>query len=106
MNIKKLFGKRNEIIGGHFNELRSKLGMANHDEEYIFAVRTEICNACPLKNGNNCNALKWMNPHTLEVADSPRDGFVRGCGCRLSAKQRSKLSLCPAGFWGGEFNRK
>jgi len=58
MNIKKLFGKRNEIIGGHFNELRSKLGMANHDEEYIFAVRTEICNACPLKNGNNCNALK------------------------------------------------
>lgn len=37
MNIKKLFGKRNEIIGGHFNELRSKIGMANQDEEAIFS---------------------------------------------------------------------
>lgn len=103
MNIKKIFGKRNEIIGGHFNELRSKLGLENQNDEYIFSVRVEICNACPLKSDNNCNAMKWMNPDTLEVANSPKDGFIRGCGCRLSAKQRSKLSLCPAGFWGGEF---
>lgn len=106
MNIKKLFGKRNEIIGGHFNELRSKLGVADQNEESIFSLREQICNECPIKNGNNCNAMKWLNPKTLEVADSPKDGFVRGCGCRLSAKQRSKLSLCPAGFWGGEFDKK
>ena len=104
MNIKKLFGKRNEIIGGHFNELRSKIGLANQTEEYVFSVREEICNQCPLKNGNNCNAMKWLNPSTLEVADYPKDGYIRGCGCRLSAKQRSTLSHCPAGFWGGEFD--
>lgn len=105
MNLKNLFGKRNEIIGGHFNELRSKLGVANQNEEAIFSLR-EICNACPLKNGNNCNAVKWMDPNTLDVADGPKDGYIRGCGCRLSAKQRSKYSLCPAGFWGGEFDQK
>lgn len=106
MNIKTLFGKRNEIISGHFNELRSKLGMANQDEEIVFSVREEICNACPLKNGNNCNTQKWIHPQTLEVSNGPKDGFIRGCGCRLSAKQRSKYSLCPAGFWGGEFDKK
>lgn len=104
MNIKKLFGKSNEIIGGHFNELRSKIGVANQNEEYVFSVREEICNGCPLKSGNNCNALQWMNPRTLEVVNFPKEGFIRGCGCRLSAKQKSKLSLCPAGFWGGEFD--
>lgn len=104
MKIKEIFGKRNEIVSGHFNELRSKMGLANRNEEIIFSLREEICNGCPLKNGNNCNALKWINPNTLEVVDSSKDGFVRGCGCRLSAKQRSKLSHCPAGFWGGEFD--
>lgn len=42
MNLKNLFGKRNEIIGGHFNELRSKLGVANQNEEAIFSLREEI----------------------------------------------------------------
>jgi hypothetical protein len=61
MNIKTLFGKRNEIIGGHFNELRSKLGMANQDEEVVFSVREEICNACPLKT---------------ETTAIPKNGFI------------------------------
>lgn len=104
MNIKKIFGQRNEIIGGHFNELRSKLGLADQNEEYVFAVREEICNACPLKNGNNCDTQKWINPQTMDVVNAPKEGFIKGCGCRLSAKQKSKASLCPAGFWGGEFN--
>ncbi|WP_294304343.1 hypothetical protein [uncultured Chryseobacterium sp.] len=104
MNIKKIFGQRNEIIEGHLNELRSKIGLADQKEEYIYAVREEICNVCPLKNGNNCDTQKWINPRTMEVASAPKEGFIRGCGCRLSAKQKSKSSLCPAGFWGGEFN--
>lgn len=103
MNFKKIFDKRDEIIEGHINELLSKVGLANENEELIFSMRENICNACPLKNGNNCDTQRWINPQTLEVAHSPKDGFTRGCGCRLSAKQRSKQSQCPANFWGGEF---
>jgi len=103
MNLKDLLDKRNEIANGHFNELRSKIGLGNEDDEYIFSKRETICNACPLKNGNNCSTLQWINPLTYELANMPKDGFIRGCGCRLSAKQKSKQSSCPAGFWGGEF---
>lgn len=104
MNFKEIIGKRNEIVDGHINELRSKIGLASNSEEYIFAKRENICNACPLKNGNNCDTQKWINPLTFEVATAPKDGFIRGCGCRLSAKQKSKQSRCPANFWGGEFD--
>lgn len=103
MNLKNLLNKRNEIANGHFNELRSKVGLGNESDESIFSKREAICNACPLKNGNNCNTQLWINPKTREVVNMPKDGFIRGCGCRLSAKQKSKLSVCPAGFWGGEF---
>lgn len=104
MNFKNFFDKRNEIVDGHFNELRSKIGLGNEDEEFIFSRREKICNACPLKNGNNCDTQRWINPKTFEVANSPKEDFIRGCGCRLSAKQKSKYSRCPADFWGGEFN--
>lgn len=103
MNFKDLLGKRNEIANGHFNELRSKMGLGNENDEYIFSIREQICNQCPLKNGNSCDTQKWINPLTFEVSNMPKDGYIRGCGCRLSAKQKSKQSLCPAGFWGGEF---
>ena len=104
MNFKNLFDKRNEIVDGHLNELRSKVGLANENEALIFSMREKICNACPLKNGNNCDTQKWINPHTMEVSNTPIGGFIRGCGCRLSAKQKSKQSRCPADFWGGEFD--
>jgi hypothetical protein len=103
MNFKDLLGKRNEIASGHINELRSKIGLANENDEYIFAKREKICDACPLKNGNSCDTQKWIDPITLEISKMPKNGFIRGCGCRLSAKQKSKYSNCPAGFWGGEF---
>ncbi len=104
MNFKNLFEKRNEIVDGHLNELRAKVGLADEHEALIFTMREQICNVCPLKNGNNCDTQKWINPDTMEVSTSAKDGFTRGCGCRLSAKQKSKQSRCPANFWGGEFN--
>jgi hypothetical protein len=104
MNFKNLYSKSNEIIDGHFNELRSKAGLTNENEESIFLRREKICEECPLKNGNNCDTQRWINPQSRVVSDTIQDGFIRGCGCRLSAKQRSKQSSCPASFWGGEFD--
>lgn len=104
--------KLKEISEGHLNEFLSKVGVSQSDEkEKVFAARKKICLNCPLKSGNNCNPRKSINPSTLEVKDiplgkAPEKGFIKGCGCRLSAKQRSPGSKCPAGFWGGEFNLK
>lgn len=91
------------IIEGHVNELRSAMNLTDEKEEKIFEIRSKICNSCPLKNGNSCNPKKYLNPETMEVSDSKKVGFEKGCGCRLSSKQRSKGSSCPAGLWGGEF---
>jgi|TARA_R110000868_G_scaffold74337_2_gene214922 hypothetical protein len=94
-----------EILDGHVNELRSMTGTQDEVKEKIFLKRGEICSSCPLKQGNICNSNKFINPETLDVSNTAKSGYARGCGCRLSAKQRSPGSKCPAGFWGGEFNQ-
>ncbi len=103
MNLKEIFNNRHEIINGHINELKSKIGLSARDEAAVFSIREKICNECPLKVNNTCNPSLWLNPETFETSDVRKDGFISGCGCRLSAKQKSKGSRCPANFWGGEF---
>ena len=97
--------KLREIIEGHINELKDKVNLLDVKSEEIFKIRENICNSCPLKNGNSCNSRAYINPKTMEVIDTPATGYVKGCGCRLSAKQKSPTSECPAGFWGGEFSK-
>jgi hypothetical protein len=92
------------ILEGHINELRSKIGVEDQEKVGIFQLRATICNSCPLKKGNTCNPKLFINPETKEVFTTPKKGFVKGCGCRLSAKQRSTKDKCPAHFWGGEFD--
>lgn len=97
--------KLKEIIDGHVNELKSLVGVEDVEDSKVFDKRAIICSSCPLKTGNTCNPKKYLNPQTMEVSERPRRGFYKGCGCRLSAKQKSKNSKCPAGLWGGEFNK-
>ena len=98
--------KLREIVEGHINEFKSAVGItASSDQRRVVKSRVDVCNACPLKNGNTCNPKKYIHPETLEVSDVAAPGFVPGCGCRLSAKQQSPTSECPAGFWGKEYNK-
>ncbi len=106
MDIKEIYKKRKEILNGHKNELYALAGMINTDDAAVFSVREKICNECPLKINNTCNTGMWIHPTTMETRNSSKEGFIRGCGCRLSAKQKSRYSKCPAGFWGGEFDAK
>ena len=106
MDLKEIYRKRNEIINGHINELYALAGMTDKNAAAIFEMRQKICNDCPLKRNNSCNSNLWIHPETMETTRSSKKGFVRGCGCRLSAKQKSKYSKCPAGFWGDEFKQK
>ena len=99
--------KLKEIINGHLNEVKVLVGTASEEKTQIYNSRAKVCSNCPLKSGNSCNTTLSINPITLEVAPTSekRSGFIKGCGCRLSAKQKSNNSSCPAGFWGGEFNK-
>lgn len=88
-------GLRN-IIDGHINEL---LGM-NVD---MGNARLRICKKCPLFKdsfmGYTCNSKLWLNPKTGDVSTEQKDGYKRGCGCRLNAKTKDSKSACPVGKW-------
>lgn len=98
--------KLKQIVEGHINEFKSVINATSEEKNKIFRSREKICIECPLKTGNTCNPRLSINPKTLEVAPSSEKklNFVKGCGCRLSAKQKSLSSKCPAGFWGTEIN--
>ena len=91
-----------QVIEGHVNEVKEILHLTSERKKEIHAYRENICNTCPIRSNNSCDFKKWINPITKEVAFGERKGFVRGCGCRLSAKQKAFNARCPAGFWGGE----
>ena len=84
------------IVRGHANEL-FKL---NQD---ISETRLQICEKCPLykKNvlGGLCNPRLWLNPETMEVSNSRKDNFYKGCGCRLQAKTRDVKAHCTTKQW-------
>lgn len=91
--------KIREIVEGHINEARSLTGTGNELVEQMSIVRSNICNACPLKKGNTCNPNLYLRPEDMDVSNTPKEGYFVGCGCRLSAKQKSRNSRCPAGLW-------
>jgi hypothetical protein len=33
--------------------------------------------------GGICNNNKYLNPITNQVSDTSKDGYKRGCGCRI-----------------------
>lgn len=83
------------IIQGHVNELFN----INDD---ISRKRLKICYSCPLyskKLGGTCNSRLWLNVNTGDVSTVEKAGYVKGCGCRTSAKTRLPNAKCPAGKW-------
>ena len=83
------------IVTGHLNEVLS----LNQD---ISEPRMRICLKCPLyspKHGGMCNMRLWLNPETGDVSTEKKDGYYRGCGCRLRAKTTISKESCPARKW-------
>lgn len=83
------------IIHGHVNE-------ALNINEDLSKERLKICNNCPIhseKFGGLCNNKLWLNKETGDVSLYQKDGYIRGCGCRTSAKTRLPNAHCPAGKW-------
>lgn len=84
-----------DIINGHANEL---LNINNKLSEN----RMKICRKCPIFKdvlGGICNSKLWLNPETNEVSTEPKQGFFRGCNCRMQSKTRVPHAVCVAGKW-------
>lgn len=85
-----------DILNGHVKEL---LG----ENDYLSDKRMRICKQCPLfKNspiGPICNSKLYISKDGKEVADYGKDGFVKGCGCRLNSKSRLPNAKCIIGKW-------
>lgn len=83
------------IIRGHVNEF---FGL-NKD---ISEGRLKICYTCPLyssKLGGTCNNKLWLNVETGDVSSTPKEGYRKGCGCRLLAKTSLTDAVCPVNKW-------
>lgn len=84
-----------DIANGHFKEV---FGM----NEDLSRNRLQICHRCLLyssKFGGICNDKLYMNPNTGEISTEPKDGYKKGCSCRLKAKTRLANAKCPLGKW-------
>lgn len=84
-----------KIITGHLNEL---LGL-NKD---LSEERLKICKKCPIysnKFGGLCNNKLYIDPKTNKISIYKKDGYVKGCGCRLQAKTTILNEKCIIGKW-------
>jgi len=85
-----------DIIKGHINEVLNKEGD-------LATARLSICKDCPLMKmkvyGAVCDSTTYLNPTTNETSYQKKDGFLKGCGCRLEAKTRLPDAKCPVGKW-------
>lgn len=84
-----------DIIKGHYNEYIN-------DNEDLSNARLEICKECPLYKetsmGPICNPQLFIN-NEGEISQVKRQGYVRGCACRLNAKTRLTYAKCIVGKW-------
>ena len=95
MTIEDVLTQGGQIIKGHVNEV---LGL-NQD---IAQTRINICKVCPIystKFGGICNNKLYLNPENNDVSFAPKEGYVRGCACRVQAKASIPSEHCVAGKW-------
>lgn len=85
-----------DILQGHTNEL---LGLNKN----ISKTRLAICEKCPLYKqtiaGPLCNNKIWIDIKTGDISLTNKQGYKRGCGCRLLAKTTLSYASCPIGKW-------
>ena len=86
-----------QIIDGWAKDIANK-------EQKLYDIRMPICKKCPLYTDDvvfhgKCDAKKYYNPNTNELSNLPKEGFINGCGCKLSAKTRLKEAKCVLNKW-------
>lgn len=63
--------------------------------------RFEICKHCPIYNVENalCNGQLYLNPENNDISPSPKEGYIKGCGCHIPTKVKNPNKHCPVKKW-------
>jgi hypothetical protein len=63
--------------------------------------RYNICLVCPICDQEDgvCNSHLYLNPENNDVSTTPKEGYIKGCGCILENKIKNKTNHCPAKKW-------
>ena len=85
------------ILQGHINEV-----FGNNDD--LATTRLGVCRECALYKvspawGPMCDSSKYISKDGLETSSTKLPGYVKGCGCRLSAKTRLQNAKCIINKW-------
>ena len=70
----------------------------------LFSNRMAICKQCLLFKENGvwgpeCDGSKWINPEGTLTSVKFKEGWTRGCGCKLNWKCKQLKSKCILGKW-------
>lgn len=70
--------------------------------EDLFEKRIEICKKCPLwkdtPTGPVCDSNKYINIDK-NVSYFKRNGFYKGCGCKLYFRAKNPRLHCVINLW-------
>lgn len=73
-------------------------------QEELSKERLEICKQCPIYKedplrGPTCDSNKFISPDGTKWSYLKKDGYVRGCSCRLASKTRNPNNHCIISKW-------
>lgn len=63
--------------------------------------RIAICKVCAIYNAaqEKCSNILYLNPENNDVSLTPKDGYIKGCGCYIPTKVKRETNHCPAHKW-------
>lgn len=63
--------------------------------------RLAICKVCAIYNSaqEKCSSILYLNPENNDISLTPKDGYIKGCGCYCPSKVKRESNHCPAGKW-------
>lgn len=63
--------------------------------------RLKICETCPICDVVNwiCNPKLYIHPESDDIRITPKEGYVKGCGCAILYKYKNPDNHCPAKKW-------
>ena len=72
--------------------------------EGLMEKRLKICKECPIYKidkfyGPICDNSKYISPDGKSASYFKKDGWIRGCGCKLRYKASNVNSHCISGKW-------
>lgn len=73
-------------------------------DKSLIEERMNICKKCPIYkehsiHGGICDSSKYISKDGQRWSYFKKDGFVKGCGCKLNNKTKYSTNHCIIDLW-------